>query len=86
MGVSKLESAETDQKEHIISAAETLMINCHHLASDLLDLAQKESGIEPGYARTVSRQLSDWATQLASTVRTISQERERCCSTVTSCP
>lgn len=86
MGVSKFESAQTVYKDDVISAAEALMINCHHLASDLLDLAQNEAGIEPCYARTVSRQLSEWAGQLAAAVQTISQERRAETSAVAGCP
>ncbi len=85
MGVSNFEPNQSVYKDEVISAAEALMINCHHLASDILDLAQKEACIEPGYARTVSRQLSEWAGQLAAAVQTISRKPGDEASTVTSC-
>ncbi len=86
MGTSNLESIDSVYKDDVVSAAEALMINCHHLASDILDLAQQDAGIEPGYARTVSRQLSELAGQLAATVQTINQQTCAGRSTVTGCP
>lgn len=71
MGVGNFDAVNSVYKDQIISAAEALMINCHHLASDLLDLAQDASEIEPAYAKTVSRQLSEWANLLANAVETI---------------
>ena len=86
MDVSNFESIESVYKDDVIAAAEALMINCHHLASDILDLAEKDAGIEPSCARTLSRQLSECAGKLAVTVEKINQGMRGVESSVAGCP
>jgi hypothetical protein len=86
MGVNNFESIESVYKDDVIAAAEALMINCHHLASDILDLARTDAGIEPGCARALSRQLSECAGKLAATVQKINQEVRAGGSPVAGCP
>ncbi len=71
MGLRNFQSINSVYKNDVISAAEALMINCHHLASDILDLARKDAGIEPSCARALSLQLSECAEQLAAAVQKI---------------